>query len=710
MLRNTLMCSMAALLSAVPAVISTAGAADTELIETIQVSGFRQAYRGVFSPLETPESQLAIGAQALDDAGVFDLVSGLDLSASVSRQNNFGGLWNAFAVRGFTGDENLPSNYLVNGFNAGRGFAGPRDISGIETIEVLKGPKAAVYGRGEPGGTINLVTKRPTFETAGAFNLSYARFDSLRMDGDYTAPISPNVAFRLVGFFEDAKSFRETVETKRYGFTPSMAIKLGDASKFIYELEYANQKIPFDRGIVAIDGDIEAVDRRTFLGEPEDGPMEAKVLGHQVELHHDFDAQWSALLGFTYRDTSLEGYSTEPELSVGRQLLLQDGEHLTRQRRYRDYDAAFTAVRAELAGEFTTGSVEHRLLLGADYDEFVNDQVFRRWRSPGLSSNPSLEDLFAINVFNPVYGKYALPEVAPQTDRRETQDAKGLYLQDQIGLTDRFEVRLGLRFDDFRQTINNRLTSSVSEQTHDRFSPQVGAVYRVADSVSVYVSYGEGFRQLTGADVNGNGFSPNTTSSVEAGAKVSLNGGRLLGTASIFHIDQDNILVGDPANPFSLIAAGKARSRGVEVDLAGELSDGLSVLVSYSYIDAEMRNTVLDPNFNYEISVGDRLLNIPAHTMSAQLVKDFAIAERILSIGGNVLYVGDRLGEVATDFELPSYMLVHLFAAYELTPSLRLRADIENLFDERYFTNSFSPLWLQPGTPRRWRISASYRF
>lgn len=704
------MCSAAALLSAMPAVPAVAYAVAAEPIETIHVSGFRQAYRGSFAPLETPEAELVIGAQALENAGALDLTAGLDLSASVSRQNNFGGLWNAFAVRGFTGDENLPSNYLVNGFNAGRGFAGPRDISGIEAIEVLKGPKAAVYGRGEPGGTINLVTKRPTFETAGTFNVSYARFNALRLDGDYTTPLSDRIAIRLVGFYEDAESFRDTVESERYGFTPSLTVKLGDATKFIYELEYANQKLPFDRGVVAIDGDLEAIDRRTFLGEPGDGPMKAEVLGHQAEVHHDFDAAWSALLGFTYRDTSLEGYSTEPELSVGRQLLLVDGEHLTRQRRFRDYDATFTAVRAELAGEFTTGSLEHRLLFGADYDEFVNDQVFMRWRSPGLSSNPSLEQLNAINVFDPVYGQYALPDVAPQTDRKETQEAKGLYLQDQITLTDRLEVRLGIRFDDFKQTVENRLNTSVFEQAHDRFSPQVGAVYRLADTVSLYASYGEGFRQLTGADVNGNGFDPNTTSSVEAGVKVELNGGRLLGTLSVFQIKQDNILVGDPANPFSLIAAGEARSRGFEVDLTGELAEGLNMLLSYSYVDAEMRNSVLDPNFNYEVEAGDRLLNIPDHTLSAQLVKDFTIAERTLSLGGNVLHVGDRLGEVATDFELPSYTLVHLFAAFELTPSLRLRADIENLFNERYFTNSFSQLWLQPGAPRRWRLSASYRF
>ena len=145
-------------------------------VDTITITGVRQAYQGDFKRLETPQAEQSIDAQTLRDAGAVDLSQALDLSASVARQNNFGGLWNAFALRGFVGDENLPSNYLVNGFNAGRGFGGPRDLSGIESVDVLKGPRAALFGRGEPGGTVNLVTKRPTFKTAGELRLSTGSF------------------------------------------------------------------------------------------------------------------------------------------------------------------------------------------------------------------------------------------------------------------------------------------------------------------------------------------------------------------------------------------------------------------------------------------------------------------------------------------------------------------------------------------------------
>jgi len=322
---------------------------DTQL-EAVTVTGARQAYRGSFGRLETPQAEQSIDAETLRASGAVDLTQALDLSASVARQNNFGGLWNAFALRGFVGDENLPSNYLVNGFNAGRGFGGPRDLSGIESIEVLKGPRAALYGRGEPGGTINLVTKRPTFKTAGEFRVSAGSFETYRADADWTAPLSDTVAVRLVGFSEDADSFRDTVVTRKYGASPSIAWRLSPQTRLAYELELSHQEIPFDRGVVAVNGQLGRIPQSRFLGEPGDGPIKADVQGHQLEIEHDFSRNWTALAGFTTRRTSLEGFSTEAELAANRQQLLVDGRTLTRQRRFRDYDASYEVIRAEVNG------------------------------------------------------------------------------------------------------------------------------------------------------------------------------------------------------------------------------------------------------------------------------------------------------------------------------------------------------------------------
>ncbi|MFN9729756.1 MAG: TonB-dependent siderophore receptor [Pseudomonadota bacterium] len=679
-------------------------------LDAVVVTATRQAYRGDFDAREVPQAELRIDATVLRDAGALDLDQALDLSASVARQNNFGGLWNSFAVRGFIGDENLPSNYLVNGFNAGRGFGGPRDLSGIESVDVLKGPRAALFGRGEPGGTINLVSKRPTFEHAGEVRIGAGRFDEWRADVDWTAPIGDAFAVRLVGFHADAESFRDTVDTLRQGASPSLAIRFSDATRLVYELEYSEQDIPFDRGVVAINGDLGALPIERFLGEPGDGPIRTEVLGHQVELQHDFSADWSALVGFTHRDTSLQGFSTEAELAVNRQRLFVDGRTLSRQRRFRDYDATYRVLRAEVTGRFDFAGMEHRLLFGADTDEFENDQVFLRARGPTLASNPTLAQSQAIDVFNPVYGRFPLPTPGPLTDRLETQESNGLFLQYHVGLTERLDLRAGLRYDDYEQTLDNRLNRTSLTQSVSRSSPQAGVVYEITPALSAYAAYGENFRPLSGAAFDGSPFEPNQSRSAEAGVKFDLLDGALSATASVFRLTQDNLLVADPVNAGFSIAAGEASSRGVEFDLSGQPAKGLTVWLSYAWIDAQLDNDVLDFNFALPLREGDRLLNIPEHALSVQVAKDLVALGRPLRIGSGVQYVGDRLGEAGTTFELPSYTVARAFAAWDVSEAVTLGAEIDNLFDETYYTNSFSRLWVRPGEPRTWRLTANWRF
>lgn len=706
LLRSALtLCSTSALLAA-----SLPASAQDAAAGSVTITGLRQAYRGDFSRLDTPQAELTLDAAALQAAGAVDLSRALDLSASVARQNNFGGLWNAFALRGFVGDENLPSHYLVNGFNAGRGFGGPRDLSGIESVEVLKGPRAALFGRGEPGGTVNLVTKRPSFKTAGEIRLSAGSFDTYRVDVDWTAPLNDTLALRLVGFGEDAGSFRDTVKTRKQGASPSLVWRIGSASRLVYELEYSHQEIPFDRGVLAIDGQLGRVPPSRFLGEPGDGPMTARVLGHQLEFQHDFHRNWSALLGLTSRRTSLEGFSTEAELASSRQSLYGDGRTLTRQRRHRDYDAHYQVLRAELNGRFQLAGLRHRLIVGADVDRFENDQVFLRARAPSLASQPTRVQQQAIDIFNPVYGAYTLPTPTPLTSRLETQRSVGVFVQDQIDLGAQWQLRLGLRHDDHAQTLQDRAANRSSHQDSTRLSPQLGLVFRAAPGVALYASYGENFRPLSGTDAQGRGFAPNLSTAVEAGAKFALAGGALEANVALFRVTQKNMLVVDDPSAFTLAAIGRASSRGLEIDLNGELAPGLALWASYAHVDAKTDNAFNDANFGVPVPAGTRLLNVPRHTLSLQLAQSLTLGGRGVQFGGGLLHVGARPGEFTTGFTLPAYTVARAFAAVDLAKSTTLRLDIDNLFDRRHYTNSFSALWVQPGTPRSLRAALAYRF
>ncbi|MEP2101604.1 MAG: TonB-dependent siderophore receptor [Parasphingorhabdus sp.] len=695
------------------------GDSSAEDESAIIVTGTRQAYRGDFDVLETPQADQIIDQELLRNSGALDLNDALDLSASVAQQNNFGGLWNSFSVRGFSGDINLPSGFLVNGFNAGRGFGGPRDLAGIESVEILKGPRSALFGRGEPGGTINLVTKRPRFETSGEIGFQAGSFDFYRGDVDLQTTLGDNVGVRLVGFYEDAGSFRRTVETERYGLYPSITVKLGENTVATYELEYTEQKVPQDRGVIFSD-QFGFSPRRLFTGEP-DALVDLEVLGHQLELQHDFGENWGILIGAGYRETSLFGDAYENNFG-SRQPYLVDGETISRFFRFRDYEAEYLALRAEVTGEFNTGSIRHRVIFGVDYDEFDNDQVANRFRQAGIGGAPSSSldpvTYLLIDVDNPQYGLYPRPDAAAQIDRLEKTSGLGFYIQNQIDLTETLQIRVGGRFDDFDQELINRrsVPAVASTSSNNAFSPQAGIVFRATDSISLYASYGEGIRQLSGADFEGTSFDPNKSTSFEAGIKLDF-GGIFPGvqgsaTATIFDVDQSNILIFDPRPQAAgeLIPAGEARSRGLELDANVSFDSGFRIWFSYAYTDAEYTNSGTDSGTFTTFEPGEPLINSPDHKLSLQMSQSFTVADIAAQIGGGVIHVGERNGEVGGDFDLPDYTTVRLFGQIEPIENLALRVDIDNLFDETFYTNSFANVWVQPGAPRTVRVSARFKF
>lgn len=702
----------------------TPNGADSQAIEEVFVLGKRRAYQGNFDDLENPTADQAISEELLRQAGAINLDDALDLSASVARQNNFGGLWNSFSVRGFSGDINLPSGFLVNGFNAGRGFAGPRDIVGIETVEVLKGPRSALFGRGEPGGTVNLVTKRPQFETSGDIRATLGRWDQMRFEGDYQTVIGSNeqVAVRLVGFYEDAESFRDTVETEKMGFYPSITWDISNSTSVTYELEYTEQEIPFDRGVIYADGfGFSPID--TFAGEPGDGPIDTEVVGHQFELQHNLSDNWSLLAGLGYRSTEFEGNASEPNFG-SRQTYFRDGQTLSRFFRYRDFESDYFVARAEVAGQFEFGSMRHRILIGADYDRFENSLFIQRFRPGGIPAGTDLSTLdpaeyLLLDVFNPVYGQYPLPVPGPNTDREEDLDGFGIYIQDQIDLTDRLQVRLGLRWDDFEQDLTNLLASPATtiDSSDDRVSPQFGAVYRVNDGLSLYASYGEGFRQQTGQDFQGNQFDPNITEAAEIGVKLDIghfyDGVTGSINIAVFDVEQSNILVNDDRDVvvgFFSIDAGEAESRGVEIDVNAAFDSGFNLWFSYAYTDAEYTNSNPDADGFGFIEDGDPLINSPEQQLNLQISQRFQIGGMASQVGAGVQYTDERAGFVTSDFTLPDYTLVNFFGQINPTEKLTLRFDLHNAFDEEFYTNSFADVWVGPGTPRRWRFTAAYSF
>jgi len=689
-------------LSTIPAV---AYAADTDADATIVVTGQRQQYRGDIPVKELPQTVQIIDNKVLQQLNVTRLDAALDLASGVSKQNNFGGLWDSFAMRGFAGDENFPSGFLVNGFNGGRGYGGPRDASNIDHIEVLKGPNAAVFGRGEPGGTVNIITKKATTrDSFGSFSAAGGSFNTYRVEGDYNLKVSDSIALRVNGAAEQSDGFRDFQHMQKKVLSPSVLFKLSDRTSLTYEMEYVNQQVPFDRGTIALNGVLGLVPRTRFFGEPGDGPTNVKVLGHQAQLEHDFGNDWVLLVGGGYRSTIFRGYSSDPEIDLIRQTVDNDLTNLARQRRYRDYGTTNGTVRGELSGKIHTGPLTHHVILGADWDEFDIDLHQFRFRGPrpgvvGTASN-------TINIFNPVYGSMPTPTVQI-TNTLEKQKAYGFYFSDQIDVTDALKIRFGGRYDHFNQNVLDRNANTVTVNVYNKFSPSAGLLYKITDTLSFYAGYGKGFRPNSGTGappavgVPGPTFAPENSESYEAGLRYVTPGNGIVASVAVYSMKKNNILTNDPANGGFSIAAGSAKSKGVEADLTANLPGDFHIIATYAYTDAVWDSPSKDPNFGAPILPGDPLINIPKNAANLLVTKGFDLGNSgKVTVGAGVNYVSSRLGETATKFFLPSYTLTRALISYEPTKNVRIGVDVTNLFDVTWYASSYSQFWVAPGAPR----------
>ncbi len=680
----------------------------TQSLQQIVVTAQKQFYRGD-TPLEQlPQSVQVLPASALKVQGITGLDDALSLVSGMAQQNNFGGLWNSYAIRGFAGNEDLPSGFLVNGFNWGRGFVGPVDMSDVERIEILKGPDSALFGRGDPGGTVNIITKQPQFKRYGYLALSGGSYQDYRAEGDFTGPLTSWLAGRINGAYENSHSFRHTVKWNKYVVTPSLLARIGPRTTLSYDMELIRQAIPFDRGVVARNGVLGIVPISTFLGEPGNGPTVVHALSNQVNLQHDFRNDWTLMLGFGALRSSLMGSAEDPELAASHDPFLQGSDILARRRISRNFNSRDLVPRGELSGRLNIGPFVNHVLIGTDFDDFTYDEIIGRYRPPAVTPTTTIAQLNGINIFDPVYG--LLPPVSPLVSNLEHDHDWGAYVNDQIDIAADWKLHAGVRYDDFRQTVTNQLTDSTSHQSVTQASPDAGLVYQPYKSVSLYASYSEGFAPNTGTDAYGVAFKPQITNSYETGVKFSLPGGWMNGTADVYQMKKTNVLTTDPKNPGFSLAVGAAESRGLELDLNGRLPAGFNYRLSYAYVDAFFSQALLDPDFGRPLPAGSPLINIPKNSGNIMLMRTFELGHALVSAGGDVNYVSRRLGETGTTFYLPSYTLVRLFGSIDVTRRLQVSIDIENLFNKIYYPNSYAQLWVTPGTPRTFDIRATYHF
>lgn len=639
---------------------------------------------------ELPQAVRVMSRQTLDDLGATRIDDALDYVGGISRQNNFGGLWDNVAIRGLAGDINNGMPLLLNGFSGNRGFNAPRDSANVERIEFLKGPAASLYGTSEPGGTINVVTKKPLWKAARSAELYAGSDDFYRAALDATAPLGERIAYRLNAAFEARGSFRDHVDTRRAVLAPALAWKIAPSTRLDYSGEVLRHETPLDRGIAAVGNRLGDLPRSRFLGEPADGNIRIENQTHQLTLEHMFDARWSSRVGLSYKDGTLKGYSTEAQPA-----LQPDGRTLRRQRRYRDYASDDVTLQAELVGRLQAGSVAHELLAGMETYRFSLDQRM-------LRANPGDAAPYAIDIFDPLYGQ-PRPVPLPSTDTSEEQKNLAFYVQDAISLGEHWRLLAGVRLDRYDQSLRNNRTGARGDQSPTAASPRLGISYLPDTQWTLFANAGKSFRPNNGTSASASPFDPESGRAAEVGAKWE-NAARTLGaTLALYDIRKKNVLTADPSNAGFSIAAGEVRSRGMDFDLSGQLSRHWRINASLAYVDASVERDNL-------LETGGDLLNIPRVSGSVLAMYEDAFADGArYGIGGGLTYSASRLGEARTRaqagagapaFELPSYTVARLTAYWSINPKLRLSLDVENLLDKTYYTSSFQRTWVTVGNPR----------
>lgn len=639
--------------------------------------------------IDLPMAVRVISAELLQDTGANTLRDALDLSSGIQRQSNLGGLWDSYAMRGFTGDPNFGSDYMINGVNSSRGYNGIRDNANTYAIEILKGPASALYGRGEPGGTINILTKKPRFDPVYQVDMKLGSFQEKRFAADLTGPISQQFAYRINLASESSESNRDYHKTDRTFIAPSLLWRITDHTTLSYELEASEQKSPFDRGVVAVNGQLGLIPNSRFLGEPADGRMQTKSLGHQFFFQHDLSAHWTLQSGLSYRDSEIKGFSTEASN------LLPDNETLRRQRRYRDFSASDRSARIEIAGNHQIAGVQHQTLFGIEHVLFADERV-------QLRRNPSASNPYSINIFKPVYGKQADP-LTMSINTKENQEANAVYLQDHIHWNTQWKTLLGIRFDRYQQRVENRRTATVNQQSLQASSPRIGVVYQATPSLAWYLSAAQGFRPNSGVSINNTAFPAEESRSYELGMKWENAKKNLSSTIAIFNIDKRNVLTTNPVNTDFSVSAGELRSQGIELDVDGQLQDNLRIAAAYAYTDAKVSRG------DNLILTGSRFPNVPTHSANLFLKQNFQLNGNASGIGLGLQYIGERYGDVAlsSNFILPAYTTVKLVADYRINSTMQLHVQVNNLMNRQYFASAYSQVWIQPGSERQ--ISANLR-
>ncbi|MCQ4261541.1 TonB-dependent siderophore receptor [Stutzerimonas stutzeri] len=662
-------------------------------LDATEVVGTReQGYRATVAPTanksdtpvkQTPFSIQTVTRELIEDRGVTTFGEAIRTVPGITNQVGFGGVNDRFRLRGFGTEANLK-----NGVRRAN-FVAIDDLVNIEQIEVLKGPSSALYGRFEPGGVVNLVTKKPLAEQRTQVDFSAGRYDFYRSTLDTSGPLGDNLGYRLTAAWQDNGSFRDFVDNESQFISPVLTWQLAPETALTFEFEYARKVADMDRGFGNNELYLSAPIERNFA-EPHTRASAISKLA-SVTLDHALDDNWDLHTALQVSDARLDaswysygffnggigGTPENPTVSRRPQL---------------NHDRQIDATGlAEVSRRFSTGAIGHRILLGTEYS--------RDW----WDYDAAVGSTSFIDFNNPVYGTPP-SALSPAGEGRFINDSWALYAQDELtfGVEERWRLLLGGRFDHIEASAIDDFygLDEPAEKSFSAFSPRVGLTWTPVDPLSLYASWSRSMRtELNNGILQGGELpSPVKGEQYEVGAKFSLLDGRLTPTLAYFDIRRKDGLVSDPNDPtFTYsIQVGEQRSKGWEIDLPFMITPNWRLLASYTRLNATISD---DTDAGLE---GNRLANTPQTNASLWTSYDLVGIAPGLSVGVGANYVGEREANNSNTFTLPSYTRwdANLMYRFGQAQSYRVQLNVQNLFDKRYYDSGGSFVPTYPGAPR----------
>ncbi|WP_038913409.1 TonB-dependent siderophore receptor [Dickeya zeae] len=648
--------------------------------------------------LDIPQAVNVVPQQVLEDQAVRNLDDALYNVSGITQANTLGGTQDAVMKRGF--GDNRDGSILRDGV---RSIQARNVTPTTERVEVLKGPASMLYGWGDPGGMINIISKKPELVQKTHIEGWNSSFNGGGGQFDITGPLSTSgLAYRLIVDHDETDYWRNFGRNRQTTVAPSL-MWYGETTTVLVAYEHMEYLTPFDRGTV--------IDSRT--GKPVATPRERRfdetynaTRGDQdtltFQMENTLNERWKSKLNYaysrnTYNDNQARAMSLNPTTGF-----------LTRRAdATQDAHSQSQNVQLTLNGDIDWGSINHQLLFGFDHEA---DRTHRGNMIRGKNNS-------SFNIYNPVYGLFPASNsvIAAESDQKEDVDSTGVFMQDAIRLDEHWMLLGGVRYDRFDvMSGKGRPFVTNTDRSDSRLVPRAGVVYNLTSYASLYTSYSESFKPNSAVNkAIGATMEPEVGRSYEIGAKLDLPN-RITANLALFDIQKRNVMV-DELQVINGISetvtrtAGKVRSQGVEVDVAGKLTDSLSLIGAYAFTDARVTS---DPT-----NQGNEMANVARHTASLFLTNDFGNlglhAGDDLRAGVGARYVGRRPGDAANSFFLDDYTVADAFIAYSVPLNgykVKWQLNIKNLFDKTYYPSSGSSQYVAIGDPREVVLRASVDF